>query len=696
MSFNTKNMTQGGQVAIMNIRMFTQVGQLIIWALTILFISLTAIFIYISVSWQNFVNGLKYWWVKVLLPEIAQDNKDTIYRIQYYGTELIYTPYQILNDKYLIYCGDVVRKELIMSSVYSLVICTIVFFIVLWFLGRKGERQSTEEHISGRIYAGEDHKKYIDALKKDNKVSDLKISDIPLVKDSEIQNLGLIGTVGVGKSSYIRELLDEIRKRGDLVIIYDKSCDFVKQYYRDGKDIILNPRDERCADWDLWEECQELPDYDYASNTLIPMGKSEDPFWQGSARTIFSEGAYRMKDDEDRSYEKLLNVLLSLKMEKLREYLKGMPSENLVAEQIEKTAISIRGVLTNYVKALKYLQGIEKGEKKFTIREWMKGAQDHKDNSWLFITSDAASHVSLKPLISMWISIAIRNLLAMGENYNRRVWIFLDELPTLHKLPDLVEILPEARKFGGCFVLGFQSLSQLEDVYGDKSASTIFDVINTRWFFRAPSEKMAKRTAAEIGERIIEKPMDQLSFGTETVKDGYSQGKTQLTEQLLNYSVIQTLPNLTSIMTTPGEYPVIKITVKYKQRPEIAPPFILRKNNAEKQLQFDEIIHKRELESINFNALFDNPNTADVMATKPNESNSAQGSVAGNQNTKQRDLIESGLITQDGEIVDYDAYTNYEQLMQKEEKVQTEMQLIEERNTTKSKAPNNDLEIGAL
>ena len=39
--------------------------------------------------------------------------------------------------------------------------------------------------------------------------------------------------------------------------------------------------------------------------------------------------------------------------------LKGMGG-NLVEEKIEKTAISIRAVLTNYVKAIRYLQGIEK------------------------------------------------------------------------------------------------------------------------------------------------------------------------------------------------------------------------------------------------------------------------------------------------------------------------------------------------
>lgn len=59
---------------------------------------------------------------------------------------------------------------------------------------------------------------------------------------------------------------------------------------------------------------------------------------------------------------------------------------------------------------------------------------------------------------------------------------FCDELPTLHKLPDLVEILPEARKFGGCYVFGIQSYAQLEDIYGEKAAATLFDVMNTRAF----------------------------------------------------------------------------------------------------------------------------------------------------------------------------------------------------------------------
>lgn len=54
-------------------------------------------------------------------------------------------------------------------------------------------------------------------------------------------------------------------------------------------------------------------------------------------------------------------------------------------EKIEKTAISIRAVLTNYVKAIRYLQGIEHNGEPFTIRDWMRGVrEDQKTAGCLF------------------------------------------------------------------------------------------------------------------------------------------------------------------------------------------------------------------------------------------------------------------------------------------------------------------------
>nr|ULG20137.1 type IV conjugative transfer system coupling protein TraD [Yersinia frederiksenii] len=123
-----------------------------------------------------------------------------------------------------------------------------------------------------------------------------------------------------------------------------------------------------------------------------------------------------MRHDEDRSYNKFLRTLLAIQLDQLRAFLAGTPASTLVDGKIEKTAISIRSVLTNYVKSLRYLQGIDRpGREKFTIREWMKGQTDKSKNGWLFITSDEQYHESLKPLISMWLSIAATSLLAMGR-----------------------------------------------------------------------------------------------------------------------------------------------------------------------------------------------------------------------------------------------------------------------------------------
>ncbi len=117
------------------------------------------------------------------------------------------------------------------------------------------------------------------------------------IRDSEIQNFCLHGTVGAGKSEVIRRLANYARQRGDMVVIYDRSGEFVKSYYDPSIDKILNPLDARCAAWDLWKECLTQPDFDNTANTLIPMGTKEDPFWQGSGRTIFAEAAYLMRND---------------------------------------------------------------------------------------------------------------------------------------------------------------------------------------------------------------------------------------------------------------------------------------------------------------------------------------------------------------------------------------------------------------
>lgn len=349
MSFNAKDMTQGGQIASMRFRMFGQIANIIFYCLFLLFWTITALTLIFRLSWQTFVNGLLYWWCNTLGPLRELIRSQPVYHIEYYGRKLTYNAQQILDDNYTAWCGEQLWTSFVIAAVIGGAVCIMTFFIASWILGHQGKKQS-EDDVTGGRQLTDDPKVVATMLKKDGNASDIKIENLPLIKDSEIQNFCLHGTVGSGKSEFVRRLMNHARKRGDMVIVYDRSCEFIKSYYDPSKDKILNPLDSRCAAWDLWRECLTQPDFDNVANTLIPMGTSEDPFWQGSGRTIFAEAAYLMRKDGDRSYAKLVDTLLSIKIDKLRAYLKSSPAANLVEEKIEKTAISIRAVLTNYVK----------------------------------------------------------------------------------------------------------------------------------------------------------------------------------------------------------------------------------------------------------------------------------------------------------------------------------------------------------
>ena len=275
-------------------------------------------------------------------------------------------------------------------------------------------------------------------------------------------------------------------------------------------------------------------------------------------------------------------------------------------EKVEKTAISIRSVLTNYVKALRYLQGIERtGRRPFTIREWMSAVNDPqiKQHGWLWVTSNARQHESLKPLISMWLAQAANCLLGMGENLHRRVWFIYDELPSLNKLPELPGVLAEARRFGGCFVLGFQAKAQMDFTYGKETADAMLGLVNTRFFFRSPSSTEAEWVQREIGQRRDKVFSEQYSYGADTVRDGVSFSKVEEDRYLVNYTDIQKLPNLSCYVTFPGDYPAVRVSMRYEKIKDCAEDLQMREINDSLDPEIESEISRREEEEGDITAL---------------------------------------------------------------------------------------------
>lgn len=579
MSLNARDFTQGGQVMKYMIGMFVQIMNIASYWVVLFSVLIFFSWMLLRLTLQEFIHGSAYWLIKWFIMPLSKlsgrpSQPGWTFHFERPNGEVVafkHTALQVMNDPYFVLMGQHVKDTAFYGWGIAAFSFVAAIMAITWFLGNKGAKQRESELTGGRILATSPAV-VNRLLRKAGVMSPLSICGLHILKDSEMQNFGLHGTVGSGKSTALNDLLRQLRERGDRVIVYDKGNNFIPTFYRQDKDLILNPFDARCAPWDLWEECRTVGDFENFATSLLPDSSgSSDPFWVLSARSLFVATARRMAREKNRSIGELLKKLMSISLADLRQFLEGTDAANLVDGSIEKTAMTIRTILTTYVRSLRYLQGLDQGGRRpFNIRDWLHTEDASGDNPWIFISSDGQNHNALKPLLSAWLYMTMSGILGLKADRNRRIWIFLDELPSLHKLPILPEFCAEGRKFGGCTVAGLQNFPQLEETYGTNAAKSIWDLLNTRVFYRAPSGSIADWVQKEIGEQRHKKFKDQYSYGIDIIRDGVQFSKDEVNEFLVSYSDVQSLNDLECYITLPGEWPVVRMKLTWRAYREIA------------------------------------------------------------------------------------------------------------------------------
>lgn len=556
----TKQFTRGGQIAFHDLRMFFQINKGIIKIHLMMLVALTVVLTWYFTSVEMLKVTAIYHYAKVLA-DLGGTNKINVPVNAHVYSLPVKT---IASHPYFHNVAHSFNHYLIRAFAEALTVSFILSIVLSIYFIRKGRKKANDVFIRGNSLASPDVVKKL--IIKNNEASQLHIDQLPLIKNAEVQHFLVHGTIGMGKSQLIMKLLDQLRARGDRVIIYDKGCSFTSIYFDEKKDVLLNPYDERCANWALWLEARKDADLENMAQSLIPIEGESQPFFIHAARAVFSATASRMRSDSDCSLKKLLQFLLTGEFEQMEPYLAGTPAATLMSDKVEKMAISVRAMITTYVRSLQSLTGLEEsGKKPFCIRDYIL---DEEADGWLFISSNGEKHNSLKPLMSMWLSIASLALLSLPEDLNRRVWFICDELPSLHQLPFLGSTLAEVRKFGGCFILGMQNFFQLAQVYGNKGAGAIFDLLNTRFFFRSPSSEMAKLVSIELCNEELEEVKESTSYGANSIRDGVSLSTQRTSRPVVDYSEIMKLKTLTCFARLPGDYPVTKLQMTLEKRLE--------------------------------------------------------------------------------------------------------------------------------
>ncbi len=76
-----------------------------------------------------------------------------------------------------------------------------------------------------------------------------EIAGLKIPRSAEPYHFFVVGSTGSGKSVAITNLMDHIEARGDIALVVDSGGEFSSRYYKEGRDYIVNPFDDRCAPW---------------------------------------------------------------------------------------------------------------------------------------------------------------------------------------------------------------------------------------------------------------------------------------------------------------------------------------------------------------------------------------------------------------------------------------------------------------
>ncbi len=346
----------------------------------------------------------------------------------------------------------------------------------------------------------------------------------------------LMGDTGTGKSSLIRQLLDQIAARDEAAIVYDPALEFTPQFYRPERgDRILNPLDTRMPYWCPGDEIQHRAEALAFAKALFPEDRRDNKFFIESPRKIFA----RLLSFKPTAQE-IAHWLQH--HDEIDRLLDGTE----LAAMIDRSAPSQRaGVLASLSMVGDSFQLIP--DRAETTGQWSAYEWTQHRRGWLFITSTPQTIDRLRPLITVWLDLLIMRLLSGGPP----VWVFLDELPTLNKLPKLPEALALARKPNVRLVMGFQGRAQLEARYATESEAMLSQPA-TKVFLRTSEPRAAEWISKALGEIEFERLRESVNYDKYLPmmyhRKGHGYSLDRQTKPLVLASEITGLSNLTAYL----------------------------------------------------------------------------------------------------------------------------------------------------
>jgi hypothetical protein len=355
----------------------------------------------------------------------------------------------------------------------------------------------------------------------------------------ETRHVQVAGDIGTGKSVLLHWFLHEIGKREmHRVACYDPALEFWRKHGRAERgDVLLHPLAEGCPFWDLGDEIRNPADATQLAQSFLPnREEGRTDFWDMAPQRLL---AFLLVEMRRRKLGVSDLLRWMARPEEVDEMVRGTDLAALIADNADAQRAGVFASMNAIADALKLLPP-DDGRARFSFRKWAESGR-----GWIFIASRPNERRALRPLVSAWLDTLFGRL--MTKEGGRATWCFVDELPTLQRLPSLKEAVQESRKYNLRFVLGFQGRAQLEALYR-REAETLMSAPQTRIFLKTTEYAAAEWMAKNIGMAEQTREAESLTASVGAGRDSVNYREERRVEYVVLPNEIQNLTELSGYL----------------------------------------------------------------------------------------------------------------------------------------------------
>lgn len=345
------------------------------------------------------------------------------------------------------------------------------------------------------------------------------------------RHISMAGASGTGKTQAINSVLRQLQQQPkQKILILDANGQYYSRFGSPG-DKILSLYDQRAENWDFWHEDAEA---EFFAEALIEEENGGNFF--SSAGRAFLTDLININSNLENFWADLISPPPTLFPK-----LEGGISPGLLGAADQAAGVMATASLK--LNCFRYLNHWSKQREFFSITDW---ATDQDDCSWVYLIFRDRDLSAIKPLLRLWFDLATLGALQRDENLDYpHLWLIADELAGLGELPSLGKLLSQGRKYKATVITGYQTASQIRDIYGKDGAGEIFQGFQNKLIFRCVDSETAKQSSQDIGDQDVIEVARNFQFGRLAESDRNSLNQSFKTKPAVSPAEIQGLPDLT-------------------------------------------------------------------------------------------------------------------------------------------------------